>query len=125
MGLLQNGARSEWGTRLEDYAPMCPRHASMLDGGGDLTTFPCGHPRKGNTTAAGACRPCKSAYDTARHRRLMETDADYRERAQEAARKRGREWARAKYQNDPEYREKERARKREYERGKRSGKKEQ
>jgi len=54
-----------WGTRIEDYEPMCAVHATRLDRGGTLTHCPSGHLRTaGNTytypgSGANECLDCK------------------------------------------------------------------
>lgn len=68
------GKSVSWGTDITDYAPMCASHSRLLDHGGSLTVYPCGHPRseentqtvKRSTSTARECRTCRNDYQKMR-----------------------------------------------------------
>ncbi|AWN07798.1 hypothetical protein HOT31_gp128 [Microbacterium phage Hendrix] len=58
-----------WGTRIEDYSPMCARHSRQLDHGGTLTHCSRGHERtEQNTNSAGVCARCRADDEADRRR---------------------------------------------------------
>lgn len=69
-------AARKWGTNIEDYAPMCRRHAARLDMGGTLTHCPMGHERTPENTyeypdGSLACSVCKRQRNSDRKRQKL------------------------------------------------------
>lgn len=81
-GENSNGVAVTWGLDIETYSPRCRSHAAMMDGGGDIDTYPCGHPRVGNTVGH-TCRICRNAHT----RERLQTDPEFRERRNAARRR--------------------------------------
>jgi len=76
-GPSRSGTRGGWpvtyGLNVEDYSPMCYHHALMLDNGGTLTHYPCGHIREGNAEPDGRCRICRNAKRREKRRKGLPT----------------------------------------------------
>lgn len=73
----------QWGTRIEDYEPMCYVHAGQLDRGGTLTHCPAGHLRTPENTYTNParhyaeCLTCKRDARAARNaRKIKKTCAE-------------------------------------------------
>lgn len=64
IGYDSHGTVVKWSTDYDAYVPMCRRHNSQRDGGGNWTLCPRGHARIAwGTTPNGMCRGCRRAVD--------------------------------------------------------------
>lgn len=73
------GKQVTWGTDLADYSPRCRRHNTILDAGGTLTEYPCGHPRTADNTHARStgktsCATCENAQVRRRRARMSDRE---------------------------------------------------
>lgn len=77
-GYQADGRAVSWSLDLDAYAPLCTRHNSQKDGGGNWTLCPRGHARIAwGTDGHGHCLGCKRERDReyARRRRTSRQTA--------------------------------------------------